>query len=237
MILIPTYQLQKIDLGSKQSDFSAALAFLESRPDELKLLQSCIRAPEHKGWRYWVTEKTEHTAAGKWTTRFQKEWKKTHGSRMDPGLLADLGEKVRAANIAEVCYVEFTMDINWKAGSFGDSGSCWFNEKHKSYKFRDRFFGSGRGFAMKFFQNEDAYRNDPFRGTGRSWVSVNDTHAFVFNGRGGSVTTQIAARAMSAFLKKPYVQRQFTLKDCYTDGVTYMVGESPYPDAGIALEF
>ena len=199
------------------------------------------RNAERDGWYQWMTPKNMESVSGcgKWTTRFAKAYRKETGASVPPSLLADMGETLRAANIysEKPAFLEIVNDIDWESGAFGDNDSCWWEENHRSFKFRNLFFASGEGYAVKFFESREAYADSRTKGIGRGLFAVKENHCFLFNGRGGSITTTLMAETLSRASGKPYDMFKFNLPQSYTDGQLCIIGDHPYPKTGVKLTF
>jgi len=134
------------------------------------------------------------TPEGKFPKRLRKYFWQQHGIKLDPTLLAQLGQQVRAASSLPIpLLLQFTDRFDWQPGDFGDKGSCFWTTRAAA---RDLIAASG-GHAALF------YRADTGQGYARAWlVPVVDTLDLdlrypdwawvVFNAYGALTLSQVA---------------------------------------------
>lgn len=82
--------------------------------------------------RWMVNGKAEYVGA--YTKRLSKYVKKTYNINLDSTPMSILAEMLsKALNaVSEKIWIEFTDHADWKAGEFGDGGSCWWSSENKS---------------------------------------------------------------------------------------------------------
>jgi len=107
------------------------------------------------------------TPEGKFPKRLRKYFWQQHGIKLDPELLAQLGQQVRAATGLPIPFLlQFTDRFDWQPGDFGDKGSCFWTTRAAARQ----LIADAGGYAALF------YRADTGRGYARAWlVPVADT--------------------------------------------------------------
>lgn len=173
-------------------------SFLPSLPDEFEFV--------------WVN------SDGKLTTRVRKHYYQQHGLKCPDAFITELGNIARAhTEDGKVYYFDFVNRFDWRAGDYGDRGSCYWGSNAMA---RDVLEENG-GLAMRFY-NEDGYSQ------ARAWVMPIEDYHVVFNGYGFmGDSTLIIARVLSFFLGQTY--RYITLvNNDRSDGLVWINGSSGY---------
>jgi len=104
----------------------------------------------------WVVSKGEFT--GTFPKRFAKickQWKIT----LDNRILGDIGNIARKYTLNREYFIEFSKNLNWTPGEFGDKNSCFFG----IYKYQRTKIKLLGGYAMKVYDESQS----PL---GRAWV-------------------------------------------------------------------
>lgn len=103
------------------------------------------------------------TKTGTFPKRIAKAWKKAAGYKLDQPLLSKIGSA--ASTYCEKqsrYYVDFTQSFDWKAGDYGDSGSCFWGCHAAA---REAMDNAGY-WAMRFYSGPS-----PETGMARCWVA------------------------------------------------------------------
>jgi hypothetical protein len=120
------------------------------------------------------------TKQGKWTTRLFKDLK-SFGIRLSAEELGRVGDLVtRYTGRLGPWYLDFTTDLNWNNGSFGDKESCFWASRSDN---RDSLI-LHKALAVRL------YRSDTYiSGCGRAWIGKPYDEDFVvmFNAYGESL--------------------------------------------------
>ena len=89
--------------------------------------------------------------------------------------------------------LEYTQDLNWEAGDFGDEGSCFWS-CHKSARRTLEEYGA---YAIRFYDVKNSNR-----GIARAWICQQKNYYVLFNGYG--LETSDIARTMAHHLNLSY---------------------------------
>lgn len=129
-------------------------------------------------WRLKVGGKGEYV--GSFAKRYAKYAWQAHNCKVPADLLGKLGSLVgERASRATRYSIDFTRDFNWRAGDFGDGGSCYWGCRAAA---RTALAQAG-AFAIRTW--------DESTGSGRAWIVREGDFFVVFNGYGPE-TSQFA---------------------------------------------
>ena len=150
-----------------------------------------------------------HNKGGSFVKRWQKYVYKFYNKKLTPSQLTLIGNYVsNIAGPAKEYYFDFTRDLNWSSGDFGDEHSCFFALSCQS---RRIFMNSGKVFAVRFFKKKKTMFDETheyykgLKGRARSWVYIhNDSSMLLFNAYGHTAKLQasVLASAFGFSLKK-----------------------------------
>jgi len=188
------------------------------------------------------------TTKGALTKRIKSYTYRKHKVKLSPIILEKIGSIAASKTTATKEYaLDITKEFNWKAGDFGDSGSCFFGGRTG---IRIDMMDDGRYEALRFFvkdilgkkQGVNKYY-DSYAGIGRSWIwktriqeTINENKAIlsdvyvVFNGYGPDTRWQ--ASFLSAYLKLPMKRINVHNKGNVTgglyvnNGIGYILGDA-----------
>lgn len=171
------------------------------------------RLPDDWQW-VWLTKQ------GKLTTRVRKFYYQ-QGIKCPDSFLTELGNIARAhTEDGTVYHFDFVNRFHWRAGDFGDSGSCYWGSNMEA---REILADNG-GLAMRFYDEND-------RGMGRAWIFPMDHTHVVFNGYGfKGHSTLIIARVLAFHLNCTYKQIKLSNQGTrngtiwINEGIGYAVG-------------
>lgn len=142
---------------------------------------------EMKDWQLWMKEgKASYT--GVWTKRFAKVCYEnipadTNGHKLDPELLAKIGETLKRFTLNGEYHFEITRFMDWKPGDFAEkSNSCWWSSFNKS---RKGFNQLDNGYAVLFYESPEKYKlYKNKKGIGRCWLLNAPKYGAIFNAYG-----------------------------------------------------
>lgn len=167
----------------------------------------------------WIVERGEYS--GTFPKRYGRWLHKTHQIKASVKVLEQLGNLARQ-HMAEAAthVIDFTYQIDWDAGDFGDGGSCYWGGREGA---REMIY-QNNGFAIRFYG--DRY------GKGRAWVAEIAADVYVvWNGYGlGGNSTLTAAMVLAYHLQVQYTQITLTNNGTSYDvlyingGIGYAVG-------------
>ena len=143
-------------------------------------------------------------------------------------------------------YFDFTTEFNWKAGEFGDQGSCFFRTGYEDTRYVDsrmQLQANGNFLAFRLFTKVPAERasnlsfkaavpyNDSehiYIGYSRSWINIEKIKQGVvalFNTYGG-IKTKTAATILNAYLEGAMCDISYRNCGWYVNSDPYGIGES-----------
>jgi GNAT superfamily N-acetyltransferase len=160
----------------ERKDFTDVFMRLESLQKFWKIPRGILdlakqELPQDPQWKYWMV------SGKKWTTRFSNLYYKKLGIKEIPAISRGLGSLWHIT--APIKYKFILTDVvDWRAGEFGDTDSCWFDNK---IHIRNGLFNSGHGYAFKFYRSSMKY--------GRCWVYAYKDRMYLFNARGFDINT------------------------------------------------
>lgn len=142
------------------------------------------------------------------------KWLHEQGIKMSDYEKESLGNLVRTFTFKKSAYTyEFTNDLNWKSGGFGDSGSCFWNGKQWA-----RTVMTHNGcLAVRFY--EDGL------GWGRAWIVFSPKHPkliFVINAYPKSFGLDQAALVLSLHLNMKYKPVSLVNNGTWKDGTLWI---------------
>jgi hypothetical protein len=164
--------------------------------------------PDDWNWQ-WLVERGEYR--GNFPRRASAYYHRHLKLRCPENFLSELGNLARTHSESEESYtMEFTRNLLWKRGAFGDM-TCW----HEGQK---QCLMDANGFAVRFYKDG--------KGFGRAWMySPEDSVYITFNGYGYE-SVQIA-RIVAAYLKMEYKAIDVTI-DGDTGGFMYVNDRSGF---------
>lgn len=116
-------------------------------------------------------------------------------------------------------YFDFTRDLIWKAGDFGDSGSCFMNSSVRYLL----MLQESQTFAVRFYNKLE---DGAFKGKARAWVyPLDDNRIAVWNAKGSYGSSTINT-VLSKYFDLPIQPSQ-----------TYQVQIAPGGDRNTAMYF
>lgn len=167
----------------------------------------------------WLVTRGEY--AGTFPKRVSSWLKREHGKKIDSLSLSKIGNlaKMHGNDGSQIIY-DVTDRLDWNAGDFGDSGSCfWGSYAQTRYHFQQSGF-----LAMRLYDENG-------NGTSRSWVAPNlpeDGCYIMFNGYGRQLVVQ--ARVLATDLGLSYKKirlsnfGEYTSEFYINSGVGYLLG-------------
>jgi hypothetical protein len=196
--------------------FKECARWIESYDD---IAANVLRNRMNGNWKLWLSNE------GSWPKRFAKfyytDWA---GRNINPNLLSILGEKIKRYHLStNYSFFELSNKINWKAGDFGDNMSCWFTPYYAKEPMTSIFMEAG-GIAIKFYESEAKYTENPNKGIGRCWGWLMDENFYIFNTK-GELTIGQAALIISKGLDMKYSSLDLQLNGSYVDTKpSYVIG-------------
>jgi hypothetical protein len=172
--------------------------------------------PDMWQWVWLVTGRGDYV--GTFPKRISKYYHKEFGIKCPEKFLAEIGNVARQHTEDNLTYsFDFTDRLNWNAGDFGDSGSCYWGS---NWDARDTLEAHG-GMAIRFYESADSDK-----GIARAWLmNIGEALYIIFNGYGFS--TLVIARAFSMFLNLSYKKILLSNYD-NTSGLIYINNDSGY---------
>ena len=151
--------------------------------------------PDDWCWDWRVAGKGEYVGA--LPKRIGKWYYQEHATKLTPDQLTIVGNLGSRHSTRDETYsFDFVDHIDWSAGDFGDSGSCYWS-CHASAK--DMILDNGGG-AVRFFDGATHY------GIARAWIVPRPSGCLlVFNGYG--METLPIARILAAHLDHAYYRQ------------------------------
>ena len=149
------------------------------------------RIPEGVEWRQQKDAK-----GSRWATRLKKWLYKEHGYKIEPALLADVGEVIKRNTVQGMSlhmffapYMvprEFDANTQWGEGRSSWDGkpgwTCWREDYYSTdcHELRDRFFAAG-GKCIRVYKSREAWLDDPWHGLGRVFCIQQKGYMFLSN--------------------------------------------------------
>lgn len=185
--------------------------------DAIKVHLSAIwglpHLPDDWCWDWRVGGKGEYV--GTLPKRIGKFYYQEHATKLTPDQLTTVGNLGSQHSTRDETYLfDFVDQIDWKAGDFGDSGSCFWT-CHASAK--DMILLNGGG-AVRFF--------DSAGGIARAWIVPWAGCLLVFNGYG--METLPIARILAAHFDHAYYQKVKLHNNGAIDGALWINGGTGY---------
>jgi len=172
----------------------------------------------------WIVKKGKY--AGTFPKRIAKSIKAKYKKKIDPTILGNLGELAKRHTVEAKGYrIDFTSDFSWRAGDFGDEGSCFWGD-HGGAK--DMILNAG-GLAVRFYE-DDGWGSD--KGYGRAWMLPYGKHWVIFNTYGKHLTTITVARILATEMGWSYKRIRFHNNGDYDHTLwingarAYLIGET-----------
>lgn len=158
-------------------------------------------------WSYfsWNWETKQHSLSGTLPKRLSKLFYEVKGMKMPPEMLTQIGNlAARSLLRADNLVVDFTRQLDWGNGDFGDDGSCYWGD-HWMCRGTIEYAGGGamRYYRHEVLEDEIAKRQvNIYSGLGRAWmvpdVPEKGSAAF-FNVYGRLSTSAFASLAIKTF--------------------------------------
>ena len=168
----------------------------------------------------WVVKKGKY--AGTFPKRIAKSIKAIYKKKIDPKILGNLGELAKRHTVEARGYrLDFTSSFDWRAGAFGDEGSCFWGDHSGALA----MIAEAGGLAVRFYDDDD-------RGYGRAWMIPFGKHWIIFNAYGRNLTTITVARILATEMGWSYKRISFTNNGSYDNtlwingGMAYLIGET-----------
>lgn len=218
-------------------------ADIQPLPDEV--IQRCIELLyriryEEDPMRAWETFPWFDITVGlnwKWTApggtilkRIQKWYYKQFGTNLKDVTLETLHEIIRSkVPKFKKHYIEFTQDLNWRDGDYGDSGACFFYGRSV---IRDEMQKDGRFWAVRFYKagaygaRKACADGTCVAGYARALFALEEIkinkklslpYIVVFNGH--TLPTDKVAQILSAYFQMPYKWMNATNNRITTGGL------------------
>ncbi len=167
-------------------------------------------------WDWRVVGKGEYV--GTLPKRIGKWYYQEHATKLTPDQLTTIGNIGSQHSTRDETYsFDFVDRIDWSAGDFGDSGSCFWS-CHASAK--DMILDNGGG-AVRFFHA------DTHNGIARAWIVPRPDGCFlVFNGYG--MGTLPIARIVATHLDHAYYRQVKLTNNGISDGALWINGGNGY---------
>lgn len=138
--------------------------------------------PESFEW-VWLT------AQGAFPKRVARYYYQAQRVKLPDSVKAEVGNLARRYSESEVSYTfELVNRVDWRAGDFGDSGSCYWGSNSEARN----ILHDNAALAIRFYNGE--------QGIGRAWIAtIEDSMYIVFNGYGFPNPTFTIARVFAAW--------------------------------------
>lgn len=167
-------------------------------------------------------EFTWSTRRGTLPKRVQSYYYKRDGRKLDAGAISELGNIAkRHSGTSQTFLLDFTDNIDWNQGDFGDGGSCFWSERTGAKTMIEE-----HGCAIRAYRNRSGRWNGELTnysglmGYARAWVApISESRLIVFNGYGE--TTLQFARLLALKFNCSYKRIGLT-NNKYEDGVLYI---------------
>lgn len=134
--------------------------------------------------------KLVHERYGLLSNRIARVISKKYNVAVSSDLINKIDQAIKTNTLVqssgEVVRYDFTNTFNWRAGNFGDEGSCFWEDRSRAKK---EIQGLG-GFAIRYFHREDRdFKDfDTMDLNGRAWiVPYGNTGFIMFNAYGKSL--------------------------------------------------
>ena len=211
--------------------------------------------PLPSDWRWeWIIPKG--TYCGTLPKRIAQYLYKEHHIKIPASDLAKLGTVLSEHTKGMKFTFDFTKTFDWKAGDFGDNGSCFWGDRNRA---KDMILDL-RGCAIRFWEYIDCKENyvgqdsdcncdgctkqrseikakcisGEVFGYGRSWIIPHsegivlfNTYSYKKNRSTPSVDSLIVARLLSLYLGGSYKKIKLSANE-RTDGTLYINGGSAF---------
>lgn len=176
--------------------------------------------PPDWDWRINTQDKAS-PYRGKIAKRIEAYYRKVHGVKEFPASVAQrVGELAGMyAATSDTYYMDFTNNLNWKAGDFGDSGSCFWGGRNMAR----RVMQKNGVLAVRFYKSIEGQR-----GIARAWIVLNvpfEGAVIVYNGYSGERwgdATRVITTVLSSYFKLPFRDFIFRSKTEGTGGNVYI---------------
>lgn len=167
----------------------------------------------------WVWQGEADGYRGTFPKRVAQFYFKNYQVKLPWTFMSELGNIARQHSAFDLTYeFEFVNRINWEAGEFGDSGSCYWGSNEGALEMLE-----GNGALAVRFYDEDG------DGIARAWVvEIDGDVLIIFNGYGfAGDPTRVIARVIAEFVNGTYRQIRLT-NDSTASGVLWINGASGY---------
>ena len=154
-----------------------------------RILYSAYLPPLPEDWD-WSRRIQEGEFRGKLPKRIATYYKKKHEERLSLELLTRIGNRVGQHSFDKKTYtLDFTKDLDWKAGDFGDGGSCFWSCRDLA---RNALVENGV-IAVRFYCG---------RGYARAWVLQVECGLVIFNAYG--LPCETITHVLATLFNYPY---------------------------------
>jgi len=204
-------------LKTPEGEISAA----GKREINLYLSNNILPHPDDDNFE-WVWQNKRGTLP----KRLQSYFYKTHNLKLSPSQISELGNLGRRhSDDSKEFILDFDNKIQWWAGDFGDSGSCYWGTCSGA---KDMLRDNGACAVRSFYRKYDPQTGKQFegldyahlKGNARAWVApITENRIIVFNGYG--LTTLQFARLLALKFNCTYKKISLTNNGC-DDGLLYI---------------
>ena len=215
---ISTKGIERIEIHIRQQRVTEG-EWLKRNPNNT--FSYLFNLPDDWQWLWIVSGKGEYV--GTFPKRVGKFYYKHQRLNCPPSFLTEIGNIARQHTEENPLYrFEFVDRFDWKAGDYGDSGSCFWGGNEGA---RDVIADNG-GYAIRFYDSDD-------NGIGRAWIApAGDGQYIVFNGYGfPGNPTLICARVFATFTGLSYKKIHLSNRGSESGlvwinaGIGYLVGQ------------
>lgn len=146
------------------------------------------------GGPVWMTDK------GSFPKRIASYMYKTYNVKLSSQIMRSIGNTAQQNSTQGEVIFDFTRQISWSAGAFGDDGSCFWTDYNGA---RIAMMRAGIG-AIRFYSPLTG-RATIMRGQSRAWFFPHEEHFVLFNAYGF-----MQARSIANFLGQLFGGHKYT---------------------------
>lgn len=146
--------------------------------------------PEWWNYVWTVDHDPAHSITGTFPKRLKKWLFLEHATKPSDKIMADLGERIKRYLPIEMdWWVDFTNVFDWRPGTFGDTASCWWDDRDAARI----LLADNDGFAMRRW----GVNKEPYA---RCWVAAREDHYMLFNCYKATSYPDTSLPAMAIFM-------------------------------------
>lgn len=108
---------------------------------------------------------------GKLATRLARLAGHDSIEKLRPTTRNTIEKAIERANVGQYAYIDWTFDIDWRSGDFGDRGSCYFPT---SGNYVQSMLANGVG-AVRIYRGP----RPSYKGCGRAWMAVDQPNEHI----------------------------------------------------------